>query len=66
MIICNRVGYTNFLNINEEGGGYEMAKKNSVLINLSEKLLKLAPSLAHDTACIGAVGEPKLPKKLKG
>ena len=39
--------------------------KNSVLINLSEKLLKLAPSLARDTACIGVLGESKLPEKLK-
>lgn len=42
-----------------------MTKKSSVLINLSEKLLKLAPSLACDTACIGAIGEPKLPKKIE-
>jgi len=42
-----------------------MTKKSSVLINLSEKLLKLAPSVTRGPACIGVVGEPKLPETLK-
>lgn len=43
-----------------------MKKKNAVLINLSEKLLKLAPATATDGwICTGFAGEPKLPKKLK-
>jgi len=40
-----------------------MTKKSSILINLSEKLLKLAP--AEGLVCNGLVGEPKLPEKLK-
>ena len=40
-----------------------MTKKSSILINLSEKLLKLAPE--KSPICNGLVGEPKLPEKLK-
>jgi len=43
-----------------------MTKKSSILINLSEKLLKLAPATVDDGfICTGFVGEPKLPEKLK-
>lgn len=40
-----------------------MTKKESGLIKISGKLLKLAPAMAQKT-CIAVVGEPKLPKKL--
>jgi len=43
-----------------------MKKKSTVLINLSKKLLELAPTMAGgNTACLGLVGEPKLPKRLE-
>lgn len=42
-----------------------MSKKRTGLIKLSEKLLKLAPAVAEDTACVSLIGEPKLPKNLK-
>lgn len=43
-----------------------MSKKSSLIMKLSKHLLALAPAMVLGSFfCLGLVGEPKLPEKLK-